>query len=94
MLFLKNHLKGNFISLDNQDCCGFGGTFNLKFYKSSKAISLSKAEEIKVKGIEYLFTPCPGCIMQLTDAIATVNCDAEVYHPVQKIYEEINKRQK
>ncbi len=92
--FLKKHIKSDFITLDNQDCCGFGGTFNLKFYKDSKKISLSKAEEIKAKEIKHLFTPCPGCIMQLTDALATINSDTEVSHPVKRIYEDIIKRQK
>ena len=92
--FLKKHIKADFVPLDNQDCCGFGGTFNLKFYKDSKEISISKAEEIKMKDIKHLFTPCPGCIMQLTDALTTINCDTEVSHPVEMIYKEIKKRQK
>lgn len=90
--FLRKHIKGDLITLENQDCCGFGGTFNLKFYKKSKEISMSKAEEIKAKGIKHLFTPCPGCIMQLTDALVSIDADTKVSHPVLKIYEEIKKR--
>ncbi len=90
--FIKRHIKGEFIELQNQDCCGFGGTFSLKFYKNSKQISTSKAEEIKEKDIRHLFTPCPGCIMQLTDALSTVNADTEVSHPVEAIFKEIKKQ--
>ncbi|MCX8030413.1 MAG: (Fe-S)-binding protein [Thermodesulfovibrionales bacterium] len=90
--FLNDHIKADYVTLDNQDCCGFGGTFNLKFYKKSKAISLPKAEEIKAKKIDYLFTPCPGCIMQLTDALISAQANTEVFHPIEKIYEEIKKR--
>jgi len=89
--FLKEHIKGVFMPLENQDCCGFGGTFSLKFYKDSKGISTQKAEEIKAKGIKRVFTPCPGCIMQITDALTTINCDAEASHPVELIYEEIKQ---
>ncbi len=89
--FIAKHIKGNYITLENQDCCGFGGTFNLKHYKDSKQISMSKIEEIKAKGIKRLFTPCPGCIMQLTDAVVTEGIETTVTHPVEMIYREINR---
>lgn len=90
--FLKKHIKGDFMPLENQDCCGFGGTFSMKFYKNSKQISVPKAEEVKSKGIKHLFTPCPGCIMQLTDALSTIESDAKASHPVEMLYGEIEKQ--
>jgi glycolate oxidase iron-sulfur subunit len=92
---LKKHLeenfKGDFVTLENQSCCGFGGTFNMKKYDDSKAVGMIKAEEVKIKNIEKLFTPCPGCAMQLTDAIVESGSSAKVEHPVEYYAREILK---
>lgn len=88
---LEKNFKGIYITLDNQNCCGFGGTFNLKKYDISKGIGLSKAEEIKEKKVKKLFTPCPGCAMQLTDALVEANADTTAEHPILYYAREIEK---
>jgi glycolate oxidase iron-sulfur subunit len=92
---LKSHvaknIKGENITLENQSCCGFGGTFNMKKYDDSKAVGMSKAEEVNIKNIKKLFTPCPGCAMQLTDAIVESGSSAKVEHPVEYYAREILK---
>mgnify|MGYP001031060607 CR=1 FL=1 len=85
--FIDKHFESTFLNLDNQECCGFGGTFNIKFYRDSKEISMSKVDEIKSKDIGILFTPCPGCIMQLKDATTTAGLDTIVCHPIEKLYQ-------
>lgn len=79
---LRNNIKGDFIILENQSCCGFGGTFNMKKYDDSKAVGMSKADEVKEKEIKKLFTPCPGCAMQLTDTVIEAESDTVVEHPI------------
>lgn len=88
---LEKNFKGRYVKLDNQDCCGFGGTFNLKKYDMSKRIGLSKADEINEKGVKNLFTPCPGCAMQLTDALVEANADTIAEHPILYYAREIEK---
>lgn len=83
----------DFEPLENQSCCGFGGTFNAKYYKDSTQISQSKTEEIKEKGFKKLYTPCPGCAMQLSDALIKANLDTKVAHPVEILYKMIKSGQ-
>jgi Fe-S oxidoreductase len=46
-------------------CCGFGGTYSLKFPEISKAQLNKKLNAVVSTGAEILVTECPGCIMQL-----------------------------
>ncbi|KAA0259528.1 (Fe-S)-binding protein [Deferribacter autotrophicus] len=82
-------ISSDFVSLENQSCCGFGGTFNLKNYDKSVVFSVDKAKEVESKEIEILFTPCPGCAINLTDGVMHVNANCKVLHPVEVIYEVI-----
>ncbi|WP_022851669.1 (Fe-S)-binding protein [Limisalsivibrio acetivorans] len=90
--FVKDNLGTDYTKLKNQSCCGFGGTFSLKHYGKSSDISTSKAEEISTKGFQRVYTPCPGCAMQLTDALAKEGSEADVSHPVQLFYESVVKK--
>lgn len=84
-------ISKDFEALENQNCCGFGGTFNAKYYADSQEIPKSKTQEIKEKGFKVLFTPCPGCAMQLSDVLIKANLDTTVMHPVEVIYEKIRQ---
>lgn len=79
-------LSSDFYELQDQSCCGFGGTFNLKNYDSSKKIVKNKSAEVREEKVKKLFTPCPGCAMQLTDGIIREGGEADVLHPVELIY--------
>jgi len=87
--FMNSNIAKDFEVLENQSCCGFGGTFNAKYYNDSNEIPKSKIQEIKEKGFKKLFTPCPGCAMQLTDTITKADLDTKVMHPVEVIYKKI-----
>jgi len=91
MLSFTSKLSSNFTPLENQNCCGFGGTFNLKHYDKSMVFSKDKGEEVKKKDIKIMFTPCPGCAMNLTDGVMHVGAECSVMHPIEKIYEVIEK---
>ena len=77
----------NFEPLENQSCCGFGGTFSLKFPRDSQDIGQPKAEEIKEKSYEAVYSPCPGCVLQLTDIAVKNGLNVRVEHPIVKLYE-------
>jgi len=87
-------LGTNFASMENRNCCGFGGTFNMKNYKNSRQIGKTKAEEVMEKGYKKVLSPCPGCVMQLTDSIYGENLlDVEITHPIELVYEAIFKKE-
>ena len=92
--FITDNFETAFQDLDNQSCCGFGGTFSIKNYPHTKQIGKLKADEIKAKGYQNLFTACPGCAMNLTDANLTEGNNLQTTHPVVEIYERYIKQQR
>lgn len=53
------------------NCCGFGGTFNLDFYQLSKTIGAHKIQPIQGSGAAVVVTSCPGCMVQLMDLLGS-----------------------
>ncbi|TYO96663.1 glycolate oxidase iron-sulfur subunit [Geothermobacter ehrlichii] len=59
-----------FVEMENAGtCCGLGGTYSVYHYENSRKIGAKKAGHIEESGAELVATDCPGCIMQLQDAI-------------------------
>lgn len=52
-------------ALEEETCCGFGGTYSGKFPQISSRILDCKLDDIMSTGAELLVTECPGCVMQL-----------------------------
>ncbi len=92
--FIANNFITDFKPLKNQSCCGFGGTFSLKNYPHTRELGKKKATEIKERGFSQLFTACPGCAMNLTDANLTAGNYLKATHPVVEIYEKRIKPQR
>ena len=51
-------------------CCGFGGTFSMKFPEESRELLQKKLDNVKASGASELVTDCPGCVMQLRGGAA------------------------
>ena len=49
---------------ENQ-CCGFGGTYTIKYPEISAAQLEKKLRAVEETGAEILLTECPGCILHL-----------------------------
>ncbi len=92
--FIKDNFDTEYKDLQNQSCCGFGGTFSLKNYPHTKEIGKKKASEIKERGFDHLFTACPGCAMNLTDANMTEGNALKTSHPLVEYYEQVVKPNK
>ena len=54
---------------DNQVCCGFGGTFSVKFPEVSVAMGEDKTRAATATGAEYLVANDSGCLMHLAGLI-------------------------
>ena len=54
---------------DNQVCCGFGGTFSVKFPEVSVAMGADKTRAAAATGAEYLVANDSGCLMHLAGLI-------------------------
>ena len=70
-----------YVEMPNADrCCGMAGTFTLYYYDTAKKITAKKADGIAATGADIVVTECPGCIMQITDAVAQRGMPQKVMH--------------
>ncbi|SME88918.1 L-lactate dehydrogenase (quinone) large subunit LdhH [Desulfovibrio gilichinskyi] len=75
---------------EEEVCCGFGGTYSVKFPKVSAQLLAKKMNNIKETGADILLTDCPGCVMQLRGGAKKNGLNVEVHH----ISELISERRK
>lgn len=87
--FVKDSVQTDYKRLRNQSCCGFAGTFSMKYYDRSIGFGKSKTDEFVDKKVDVVYSPCPGCVMQLTDAVTQQGADIEVTHPVVELARQI-----
>ena len=64
-------------------CCGLGGGLSTTNYELSIEIARRKAQSVKESGADVLATACPGCIVQLRDAMHRYGVDVKVVHVVE-----------
>jgi L-lactate dehydrogenase complex protein LldE len=66
-LQLLRHVNGlKLIEMTRYDeCCGFGGTFALKFADISAAMGNSKADSVAATGAEFVTAIDPSCLLHL-----------------------------
>ena len=68
---------------DADRCCGFGGVMRITHSGLSDGIAEAKVKNIRASGASVVATGCPGCRMQIADALKRHGSDIEVVHPVQ-----------
>ncbi len=77
---LLNHVKGlELVPLqENETCCGFGGTFAVKFEGISTAMGEQKAQHVLDTKAEYLISTDLSCLMHINGVMEKkqipVNC--------------------
>ena len=64
---------------ENQ-CCGFGGTYTIKYPEISAAQLEKKLKAVEVTGAGILVTECPGCIIQLRGGVDKQKRNISVLH--------------
>jgi Fe-S oxidoreductase len=64
-------------------CCGLGGGVGFTNYELSADIARRKAESVRGSGADIVATACPGCIVQIRDALHRNGVDAKVAHVVE-----------
>ncbi|WP_320175032.1 L-lactate dehydrogenase (quinone) large subunit LdhH [Maridesulfovibrio sp.] len=67
-------------SAEEEVCCGFGGTYSVKFPKISEQLLQKKVNNAKESGAKILLTDCPGCVMQIRGGAKKQGVDLEVKH--------------
>ncbi len=63
---IRNVRGAEFVELENADaCCGFGGTFSVKYPEISVAILDEKIEAIERAGVQAVVSGDASCLMQI-----------------------------
>jgi L-lactate dehydrogenase complex protein LldE len=63
-----------------EECCGFGGTFSVKFGMISAAMGDSKAGNIEAAGAEFVTATDPSCLMHLEGILRRRGARARTMH--------------
>jgi L-lactate dehydrogenase complex protein LldE len=63
-----------------EECCGFGGTFAVKFSDVSGAMARTKVESVLRTGAEAVVSIDPSCLMQIQGALARVGSTVQTMH--------------
>lgn len=63
-----------------EECCGFGGTFAVKFAELSGAMATTKIEAILGTGARTVVSLDPSCLMQIQGALSRAGSDIRTMH--------------
>lgn len=61
-------------------CCGFGGTFSVKFPEISGRMAGNKAWDIQATGADMVLAGDMGCILNISAALKGLNAKVEAIH--------------
>jgi len=63
-----------------EECCGFGGTFSVKFAELSGAMARTKIEAIERTGAGTVVSLDPSCLMQIQGALSRAGSPIRTMH--------------
>jgi L-lactate dehydrogenase complex protein LldE len=71
----------DFVEMDAPDtCCGFGGTFSVKYGEISNAILQEKLARITNSGVEYVVANDSSCLMQIAGGLSRAGSPVKTMH--------------
>ncbi|MDD2966093.1 MAG: LUD domain-containing protein [Desulfovibrionaceae bacterium] len=76
---------------EEEVCCGFGGTYSMKFPEVSGQILAKKLDNVAATGATRLVTDCPGCVMQLRGGAEKRGMKLKVTHMSELLAESMKK---
>jgi len=65
---------------ESDRCCGFGGTFAIKFPEISAAMVRRKVERIKESGADTVVAGDPGCLINIKGRVHRAGLEVRVMH--------------
>jgi iron-sulfur cluster protein len=74
-------------SKEEESCCGFGGTFSVKFPEISAELMRKKLENLAASGAACVALDCPGCAMQLGGGADKLKLGLRVAHVAEILAE-------
>lgn len=79
---LLNNVKGlRLVEMDTaEECCGFGGTFSVKFPEISGGMVRTKIESIERTGADTVISIDSSCLMQIQGALSRAGSKIRTMH--------------
>lgn len=77
---------------EENTCCGFGGSYSLKYPEISSNILDKKIEDFEKTEAKTIVTECPGCLLQLRGGIRKKGVPIKVKHIAELIARKIHER--
>ena len=78
---IRNVRGAEFVELENaESCCGFGGTFSVKYPEISLAILDQKIEAIEKAGVQAVVSSDASCLMQIGGRLSRKGSNVRVMH--------------
>jgi iron-sulfur cluster protein len=65
---------------DCDKCCGFGGSYSIKYPEISQEVLKNKLENIKATGATLVAVDCPGCKLQIEGGLEAAGSSIRVEH--------------
>ena len=80
-VLIRNVRGAEFVELENaESCCGFGGTFSVKYPEISVAILDQKIEAIERAGVQAVVSGDASCLMQIGGRLSRKGSKVRVMH--------------
>ena len=76
---------------EEEVCCGFGGTYSMKFPEISGQLMDNKLKHIEETGASRLVVDCPGCVMQIKGGAEKKGQKVKVQHIAELLAENLKK---
>lgn len=73
-------------------CCGFGGTYSMKFPEISGTLMDNKLKNIKETGATRIVVDCPGCVMQIRGGAEKQKAGVKVQHIAELLAENLKDK--
>jgi L-lactate dehydrogenase complex protein LldE len=86
---LKELPDVKFVEMPNaESCCGFGGTFSVKYPEISTAIVDAKIESINSIGVDAVVSCDASCLMQIAGRLSRLGSKVKTMHIAELLAEE------
>lgn len=72
-------------------CCGFGGTYSMKFPEISGTLMDNKLKNIQATGASRVVVDCPGCVMQIRGGVEKKGQKVKVQHIAELLAENLKE---
>lgn len=80
----------NLTEMDWPDrCCGFGGSYSIRYPELSKPILNAKLADIQQTGAEIVAMDCPGCLMQIDGGLDKAKGSVKTKHTVELLADQL-----